>query len=245
MSIMLEIRDLLVTRGGRPVLEVNHLPVEREEVMAILGPNGAGKTTLLLALARLIRHQRGDILFVDGGAAGESDLTYRRRMALVLQDPLLFDSSVFENVAIGLHFRHVHRDEVQRRVNNWLERLGIAHLQKRRGNELSGGEAQRVSLARAFVLQPELLLLDEPFAALDAPTRLHLLDDLKRLLAETFTTTIFITHDLREALQLSNRMAVILNGKLHQHGPPQDVLSNPVNEAIAEFLEAQEPVRTD
>jgi tungstate transport system ATP-binding protein len=221
---MIEIRKLLVKRGGRTALEVESLVVEKGEVLAIVGPNGAGKSTLLLTLARLLRPERGEILFNGKSSAAESDLAYRRRLALVLQDPLLFDTSVYENVASGLHFRGQPKNEIQPKVETWLERLGIPHLSKRRANELSGGEGQRVSLARALVLDPELLLLDEPFGALDPPTRSRLLDDLSVILPESHTTTIFITHNLGEARKLAGRMAVIMGGRLEACGAPDEIL---------------------
>jgi tungstate transport system ATP-binding protein len=127
-------------------------------------------------------------------------------------------------------------DEVEARVQHWLDRLGISHLSDRPARKLSGGEAQRVSLARAFVLQPELLLLDEPFSALDAPTRARLLNDLKSVLAETHMTTIFITHDMQDALTLARRMAVLLDGRIEQSGIPQEVFERPINNRVAGFL---------
>jgi tungstate transport system ATP-binding protein len=236
---MIEIRELQVMRGGRIVLEVGHLRIEKNEVLAIVGPNGAGKSTLLLALARLIKPERGDILFNGHPVAGEPDLTYRRRIALVLQDPLLFDISVFDNVSSGLRFRHLSKGDIQPRVEVWLERLGIAHLKNRRASELSGGEGQRVSLARALVLEPELLLLDEPFGALDPPTRNRLLDDLRRILPESGTTTIFITHNLPEARQLAGRMAIIVSGRVRQIGSVTDILNAPADEDVRSFLAAE------
>ncbi|HXF86424.1 MAG TPA: ATP-binding cassette domain-containing protein [Anaerolineales bacterium] len=218
------IRDLLVRRAGRTVLEVQSLTVNRGEVLAILGPNGAGKSTLLLTLARLLKPERGEIWFGGKPLSAESDLAYRRRIALVLQDPLLFDTSVYENVAIGLRFRGWSNVEIHPKVEAWLERLRISHLSKRRASELSGGEGQRVSLARALVLEPELLLLDEPFAALDPPARARLLDDLGNILPESHTTTIFITHDAEEACKLAGRMAVVLDGRLAACGTPQEIL---------------------
>jgi tungstate transport system ATP-binding protein len=236
MSALLEIHDLHVLRDRSPVLHIEQLSVEAGQVLAVVGPNGAGKSSLLLVLARLLKPERGEICF-DGQPAGAlSDLEYRRRIGLVLQEPLLLDTSVFENVAAGLRFRRRPGDEVARRVEVWLERLGIASLRRRPATKLSGGEAQRVSLARAFVLEPQLLLLDEPFSSLDAPTRARLLDDLHALLAETSTTTIFITHDLREAGHLARRVAVLLDGRLRQYGSPEQVFSAPADGDVAAFL---------
>lgn len=236
MKPLLELHGLQVHRDGAKVLQIDRLEVQTGEVLAIVGPNGAGKSTLFLALARLLKTQGGEILF-NGRSLDEMDtLNYRRRIALVLQEALLLDSSVKENVALGLKFRGLPAREIEQRVSLWLERLDIAHLEARPTRRLSGGEAQRVSLARAFVLQPELLLLDEPFTSLDSPTRTRLLDDLKSVLGETRTTTIFITHDLDEALKLATCLAVILEGKIHQIGPPRQVFASPANVQVAEFL---------
>jgi len=211
---VIEIQDLLVRRDGRPVLAIDHLRIERGDVLAVLGPNGAGKTTLLLVLARLLKPERGSVHFRSQAGPIENDLDYRRRLSVVLQEPLLLDRSVFDNVAAGLRFRHLPEGEVRERTAAWLEKLGIAYLRGRPGLSLSGGEAQRVALARAFVLEPELLLLDEPFASLDAVARQALADELRRLLAETRTTTVFITHDPVEVQQLATRTVWLEDGHL-------------------------------
>lgn len=236
MSALLEIRDLTVSRDKRTVLEIKDLAVEKGEVLAVVGPNGTGKSSLLLTLARLLQPETGELLWDGVPFTEQTDLAYRRRIALVLQEPLLLDVSVFENVAIGLRYRGLPSAGIKNKVNRWLARVGIESLRNRPGARLSGGEAQRVSLARAFVLSPELLLLDEPFSALDAPTRLRLLDDLKSILAETGTTTIFITHDLKEAARLASRVAVMLDGQIVQIGAPQEVFANPANPEVAAFL---------
>ena len=225
MTALIEIRDLLVQREKKTVLEIERLSVEAGEVLAIVGPNGAGKSTLFLALARLLKVARGTIHF--DGTSSLNTLEYRRRIALVLQEPLLMDTSVKDNAAIGLRFRGIPKAEVARRVGHWLERLGVAHLAERPARKLLGGESQRVSLARAFVLQPELLLLDEPFTALDAPTRLRLLDDLQSVLAETSTTTIFITHDLGVIAQMASYVMVMYLGLVVEQGPVDDIFHAP------------------
>jgi tungstate transport system ATP-binding protein len=236
MRTLVEISDLLAKRGDHPALQLDELSILDGEVLAVVGPNGAGKSTLLLTLARLLKPERGKILFSGEQAGAESDTVYRRRIALVMQDPLLFDTSVFENVASGLRFRGISKDVIHRDVPLWLERLGVGHLSKRRANELSGGEAQRVSLARALVLKPQMLLLDEPFSALDPPTRSRLLDDLGALLDETATTTVFVTHDLNEAAQLAGRMAVIVGNRLRQVGNADEVFASPADEDVAQFV---------
>lgn len=236
MTPLVEIRDLLVRRGEHPALQLDYLAIQNGEVLAVVGPNGAGKSTLLLTLARLLRPERGEIRFDGRQASAESDTAYRRRIALVMQDPLLFDAAVFENVASGLKFRGISGDEIRRKVPLWLDRLGVRHLAKRRAGQLSGGEAQRVSLARALVLEPQLLLLDEPFSALDPPTRSRLLDDLGALLEETATTTVFVTHDLPEAAQLAGRVAVIIGNRLRQVGDPRLVFASPADEDVAGFV---------
>ncbi|MBT3389513.1 MAG: ABC transporter ATP-binding protein [Chloroflexi bacterium] len=235
-SPLVEIRNLQVARGGQPVLRINALTIEKGAVLAVVGPNGAGKSSLLLALARLLSPERGEIFFNGNPPASESDLVYRRKVALVLQDPLLFDTSVFDNVAAGLRFRGLGKNKIRPRVEKWLARLGIAELKHRRATELSGGEAQRVSLARALALEPELLLLDEPFSALDPPTRKRLLDDLSALLAETQITTVLVTHDLDEALFLGDGVAVILAGELRQQGTPEAVFTAPSDLDVAAFV---------
>ena len=223
-------------RSDQTVLQVDALDIHDGEVLAVIGPNGAGKSTLLLVLARLLYPHAGQVIFRGSPVEEENELTYRRRIALVLQEPLLMHQSVFDNVASGLRFRGLPRTEVRQRVEEWLKRLDIYQLRNRPAQRLSGGEAQRASLARAFVLQPELLLLDEPFSALDAPTRTRLLQDLHSLLSQTNITTVFITHDLDEALLLGDRVAVLLGGVLRQVGRPQEVFTAPSDGEVAAFV---------
>ena len=233
---MIEIRDLLIQRNGRNVLKIDTLDIARGETLTVVGPNGAGKSTLLLALAHLLKPARGDIRFDGKPLRAWNDLEYRRRISFVFQAPLLMDMTVEQNVALGLKFRGVSKIETHERVFRWIRALGIESLSQRRASQLSGGEAQRVSLARAFVLEPELLLLDEPFAALDPPTHAKLLDDLSTILKQDHKTAVFVTHNLKEAAKLSHRIAVIVNGMLRQVGTAKQIKSRPADETVKAFL---------
>lgn len=231
----LALRDVAVNRGRRRVLDVPELDVFPGELLAVVGPNGAGKSTLVQVAALLERPAEGKVLF-DGEAVGRNVLPYRRRMAVVFQEPLLLDTSVESNVRSGLGIRGVPGAEQRRRAAEWLERFGIAHLGRRSARTLSGGEAQRASLARALSLEPEILILDEPFAALDAPTRTALIDDLDHVLGASHVTTVFVTHDRSEALRLGDRIAVLMDGRVRQTGAPSDVFAAPADEDVAAFV---------
>ena len=236
MNPVLEILDLEVWRDKNLAVKIEHLEVNKGDVLTIVGPNGAGKSSLFLAIARLLKPKQGIIRFQGKELKRHDEVEYRRHLGLVLQEPMLMDVSVTRNVAMGLRFRRIPQEETRKRTDRWLERLEISHLRDRSACTLSGGEAQRVSLARAFVLQPDLMLLDEPFSALDAPTHNKLLEDLHSILDETNTTTLFISHDLEEASRLANRMAILLNGKLRQLDTPDDIYSNPIDDEVRNFL---------
>ncbi|MDD2734046.1 MAG: ABC transporter ATP-binding protein [Desulfuromonadaceae bacterium] len=234
---LLEVRDLIVARGGVEVVRVPSFSLDEHETMALIGPNGSGKSSLLLSLACLLRPSSGQINFrgeplnYDGG-----ETAFRRKIAMVFQEPLLFDTTVYENVAAGLKIRKVSGHEVRKQVDVCMERFRITHLADRSARKLSGGEAQRTSLARAFATAPEVILLDEPFVALDPPTRQALTEDLEHVLRESGTAAIITTHDQAEALRLADRMAVMQNGTIIQSGAPSNVMSEPVNEFVATFV---------
>ena len=231
----LSLRGVRVRRGGTEIVKAPHVDVAEGEVLVIIGPNGAGKSVLLETLALLQRPSEGRVLF-EGEAVGGRELALRRRMAVVFQDPLLLRRSVAQNVAVGLRLRGVARPVRRERAAFWMQRFGIAHLARRSALTLSGGEAQRTGLARAFALDPEVLLLDEPFSALDEPTREELLDDLSVALGETGVTTVFVTHDRGEAMRLGGRMVVLMNGEIRQVGPTAEVFASPVDAEVASFV---------
>ncbi len=234
---ILEAKNLEVNRGGAILIHVPSLLIQKGEILSLIGPNGAGKTTLLQTLSYLLKPFQGEIFFKGEKInSSQAAFEYRRKLAVVFQEPLLFDTTVYKNAASGLKIRGMRGHSIQKIVAEQLDRFGISQLSNRSAKTLSGGEAQRASLARAFAIQPEVLLLDEPFAALDPPTRESLIEDLERILRETRTTAIFATHDRLEALRLSDRIAVMNDGKMLQIGSPEEVMNRPVNEFVASFV---------
>ena len=234
---ILKVRDLQVRKAGVFILDIPALQIEEGELLSLIGPNGAGKSTLLQTLASLTKLAAGEIIFKgERIAADHAGFAYRRRISMVFQDPLLFDTTVFENVASGLRIRGLKKEEIDRIVGENLERFGIPHLLQRSARKISGGEAQRVALARAFATQPEILFLDEPFASLDPPTRETLLTDLEAILRQTGTTTLMATHDRMEALRFSDRIAVMSQGRIFQIGSPYEVMNHPIDAFVASFV---------
>ena len=239
-SVSIEVKDLSVNLGGRKIIDIPSLAVFQNEVLAIIGPNGSGKTTLLLALAALLKPEKESSVIYWGRPVkyGSDIYKLRRQFAVLFQEPLLLSGNAWDNVTLGLRLRGVRKEEINLRAKKWMERFGIFGLAKQQVKTLSGGEAKRVSLARAFVLQPEILFLDEPFTALDSPTRQALLEDFESVLRETKITTVMVTHDRNEALVVAHRVAVLIGGRLRQLGRPDEVFNYPVDEEVAEFVEA-------
>jgi tungstate transport system ATP-binding protein len=234
---VLEARGLTVRRGGVQVLEIPALELLPGTVLALIGPNGSGKTTLLKTLASLQDPAAGVLSFqgrpLDSRPAREA---YRQRVTMVFQEPLLFDTTVAHNLEAGLKLHGIAAPQRARRVLAVARQFGIEALLGRQARKLSGGEAQRTSLARAFALEPEILFLDEPFSKLDPPTREALLADLGAALRQTATTAVLATHDRMEALQLADRLAVMHQGRIKQIGTGTEVVNQPVDEFVAEFV---------
>ncbi len=236
MTPLLEVHHLRVTYRKTTVLDVDHLTLEPGEVLAVIGPNGAGKSTLLRVLAALERPAQGQLRYRGIPLDWKNTLTYRRRNAVVLQEPLLLDMSVYANVALGLNLRGRRGAQVREKVENWLNRFRVLHLAHQSALTLSGGEARRVALARAFVLDPDILFLDEPFSGLDVLAREDILSDLRRVLRETNTTGFLVTHDRDEALALGDRVVVLMQGRVRQIGTPREVFTRPVDREVAQFV---------
>ncbi len=226
-AIVVRARDLLVERRSRTsrfALQIPALELHAGEVLCVLGPNGAGKSTLLRALAGLERPISGSIERGPGLAT------------MVFQRPIAFAGTVGHNLRAALYGSGLVRAERDARINRALARFGIAQLAKRRAAALSGGELRRLALARAFALEPAVLLLDEPFDDLDAAAQEALSLDLRQALGETRVAVVLVTHDLRRAVMISDRLAVLHDGRLQQIGPTAEVLARPATAAIARLV---------
>lgn len=211
------------------------------ETIALLGPNGSGKSTTLRCLAGLEQPQEGVVEItgttVTDTARGIDVPPERRSVGYVFQDYLLFPHmSVLDNVAFGLRSRGVGRAEAETAARTWLERLDIADLAERRPGKLSGGQAQRVALARALVTDPDLLLLDEPLAALDAGTRASVRSLLRRHLADFRGAVVLVTHDPMDAMVLADRVVVLEAGRIVQTGTPGDIARRPASDYVAHLV---------
>lgn len=224
MTASLSVTNLKLNRSGREILDIDAFNLNSGEVLAVVGPNGAGKSSLLQILAFLIEPDTGIIRLDDEIIAPGNRLAARRKLAIVFQEALLLDTTVQKNIEIPLRIRGVSRPEAVARSAEWMTRLGITRLAGQRARSLSGGEAQRTSIARALAMQPEILMLDEPFAALDYPTRKSLLVELGDILRASGMTTLFVTHDFSEIPYLTDQVAVLYNGRLIKRGRVLDIL---------------------
>jgi len=237
MSI--EVRNLRKAFGGFVALDDVSLDVPGGELVALLGPSGSGKTTLLRIIAGLEPADRGTIQFHGEDATDRP--VRERQVGFVFQHYALFrHMSVFENVAFGLRVRPRHErpleGEIRETVTALLHLVQLDVLAGRRPSELSGGQRQRVALARALAVKPKVLLLDEPFGALDAKVRKELRRWLRRLHEEVHVTSVFVTHDQEEALEVSDRVVIMNEGRVEQSGTPEEVYENPATSFVYGFL---------
>ncbi|MBG1232514.1 sulfate ABC transporter ATP-binding protein [Aestuariivirga litoralis] len=239
MSVAVNISGISKNFGQTDVLHRVSLKVDGGELVALLGPSGSGKTTLLRIIAGLEFQDAGDVMFGDINARA---LSLRdRRIGFVFQHYALFrHMTVQDNIAFGLRARpRLQRPgeaDIKKRVNELLQLVQLDGLEKRYPAQLSGGQRQRVALARALAIEPRVLLLDEPFGALDAKIRKDLRQWLRELQRKTGHTTIFVTHDQDEAFELADRVAIMDGGQLVQIGTPDHIRQFPANDFVAEFL---------
>lgn len=220
----LHIENLTVEFGDHRILDHAGLTLPSGQILAVNGASGCGKTTLLRAIAGLVPMTTGTI-HLDGRRI-ESLPAHRRGVVYLNQEPLLFPHlNVFDNVAFGLRLRHVPRPAVRTRVTDMLARLDLDGMASRRPDQLSGGQKQRVAFGRALIVEPPLLLLDEPFSSLDPDTRKTMQALFHRVAGERDITAVFVTHDLRETLTMGDQLAMMRAGKLHTY-PDRTAFSN-------------------
>ncbi len=231
----IEVRDVNKSFGTTPVLHDVSLDVAAGSLTALLGPSGGGKSTLLRVIAGLERPDTGTVRISGVDATRLSP--QRRNVGFVFQHYAAFKHlTVFRNVAFGLEIRKRPKDEIRKRVMELLELVHLEKLADRYPSQLSGGQRQRMALARALAVEPQVLLLDEPFGALDAQVRKELRTWLRRLHDEVHVTTVFVTHDQEEAIEVADTIVVLAGGEVVQAGSPGEVYDNPANPFVMRFL---------
>ena len=222
----------------RDIIRNIDLGVEQGEIFALFGPTGTGKTTLLRLLGLLDMPSSGKIYFdgIDTCRSGKLRLELRRRMAFVLQKPVVFNASVYDNVACGLKWRREDKNNIRQKVNTVLDMVSLSTYKDRNARTLSGGETQRVAIARSIVIEPELLLLDEPSANLDPVSTLRIEELIQNIFRQYKTTIIIATHDLSQGRRLAHRVGIMVEGEIMQVGKADEIFDSPLNREIAEFV---------
>lgn len=229
---ILKVKNLKKIYNNKTVLDIDYLSFQESKIYAIVGPNGSGKTTLLNILNLLVKPEEGQIFFRDQEIINNSNsklLEIRRKMTLVDQDPFLFQSTVYNNVAYGLKVRSVSSLVQQNRIKNALDMVGLSGFENRKVDQLSGGEAQGVVIARALVIEPEILFLDEPTTSIDQ-RHIDIVERIiKKIMEKIKTTVIFTTHDLSQAYRLADEVISLLDGKIIKK-VPENLLRGEIEE---------------
>ena len=230
-----EMRNIFKQYGSFRASDNVNFAIEKGKLVALLGPSGSGKTTILRMIAGLETPSFGDI-YIDGKRVNDIPAS-KRGIGFVFQNYALFrHMTVYENIAFGLKLQKVPRDEIRKRVTELLEITGLAGLEKRYPNQLSGGQRQRVAFARALAPNPQLLLLDEPFAAIDAKVRKELRSWLREMIEKLGVTSIFVTHDQDEAIEVADEIIITNKGRIEQTGTPIEIYHNPKTAFTASFF---------
>ena len=232
---MVQFKGIYKRFGDVVAVEKMNLDIEEGQLVTLLGPSGCGKTTLLRMLAGLEDPTEGDIL-INGVRINDVPI-HKRNLGMIFQNYALFPhKTIFDNVAFGLKYRNVPKNEIRDKVIRAIEMVRLPGVEKRMPSQLSGGQQQRIALARAIVIEPDVLLMDEPLSALDENLREEMRREIDNLQQMLGVTTIFVTHDQREALSMSDKILVMKEGRKQQEGGPESVYNEPVNHFVADFL---------
>ena len=235
MNNVIELRDITVEFDGERVLDRLNLSIGDGEFVTLLGSSGCGKTTTLRVIAGFIQPQSGEVFFDGKSVAGLPP--YKRPVNTIFQRYALFPNyNVYENIAFGLKLKKVPKDEIKERVTEMLRLVNLSGFENRSVTRLSGGQQQRVAIARALINQPNVLLLDEPLAALDLKLRKDMQNELKNMQKKLGITFIYVTHDQEEALSMSDTVVVMNEGTVQQIGKPTDIYNEPQNAFVADFI---------
>lgn len=234
---IIELDKIKVYRNRQPVLDIEKLAIGAGELVALSGANGAGKSTLLQVINLLLPYQQGMLSLFGQDAAKSGPETARRYSSMMFQETLLVNGTVYDNVALPLKFRNYSPVQIEQQVLDALTTFQCQHLAKRQANQLSGGEAQRVGLARALVFRPQLLLLDEPFAALDTASRTAILTDLKQVATLHNLTVLLVSHNFNDVLYFADRVVVLEGGRIIQDACPEVVLRRPATATVANLVD--------
>ncbi len=232
---MVQFKGIYKRFGDVVAVEKMNLDIEEGHLVTLLGPSGCGKTTLLRMLAGLEEPTEGDI-YIKGVRVNDIPI-HKRNLGMIFQNYALFPhKTIYDNVAFGLKYRNIPKKEMANKVARALQIVRLPGVEKRMPSQLSGGQQQRIALARAIVIEPDVLLMDEPLSALDENLREEMRREIDNIQQELGITTIFVTHDQREALCMSHKILVMKEGRKQQEGGPESVYNQPVNHFVADFL---------
>lgn len=234
-STPLRIKEIYKSFGDNEVLNNVNIDIEPGEFFTLLGSSGCGKTTLLRCIAGFEKPTSGKLYFADKDVGKLNP--WEKNVGFVFQNYALWPhKTIFENIAYGLKLRKIPKDEIRKTVKWALDMIDLPDVENRYPNQLSGGQQQRIAIARALVIKPQVLLLDEPLSNLDAKLRIKMRQDIRQLQKKLGITTVYVTHDQEEALEISDHIAVFSKGKVQQIGTPEEIYANPKNRFVANFV---------
>ncbi len=234
----IEYKNICMSYNGKKIIENFNLEIEKGEFVTIIGSSGCGKTTILKMVNKLIVPTSGNIIVCGECTNSRDIIELRRSIGYAIQGSVLFPHlTVEKNIAYVPNLINKDKNMTERAVKKWMKIVGLDEsLRKNYPDQLSGGQQQRVGIARALAGEPEIVLMDEPFGAVDEITRATLQDEIIRIHKETGVTIMFVTHDINEALKLGTKVLVMNNGKIQQYGTPSEIRDNPANEFVKALL---------